>query len=127
MITVEDIVAAGESLEANPRAWSELSANEQTVLRAIMPQPSFTPLQRAWMATWWMACTAEQVAELNATTDGMRIEPREDVNGNLFVGADLLSDALDNRTISECLPILEQMTLHRKADSDWPKTTITWG
>ena len=120
MTNDEQIIAAGQAIEGNPRPWSGLTEMERGVLRALMPSPSFSPEQRAYLSQWWLACTQGQVDAINAIVTNRRVASRTDINGALFLGADLLSDALDEGPLSACMEILGELTLYRKTAADWP-------
>jgi hypothetical protein len=116
----EQIIAAGQALEADPRPWSGLTEMERGILRALMPSPSFTAAQRSYLSQWWLACNEDDVDAINTALTNRRVFPRADIDGALFVGADLLSDALDDGPLSSCMSIIGELTLYRKLAADWP-------
>jgi len=116
------ITAVGDALRAAPRPWSALTGQEQSTLRqALMPDPSFTPDQLDYLHRWWLPVTADQLAALNAAApERMDIAPRPDAAAQLYVSADLLSDALDGRRLAALLPVLSSLVLTYEDTIEWP-------
>lgn len=115
-----------EALVTTPRPWVDLDVEEKGEFQVKMPKRSFTDDERAYMHKWWLAVTYKQVEELNALATDRHIAPRADVNGDLFICADILSDALDNGRLKDCMEILSSLTIVRKQDADWPKPIFPW-
>lgn len=117
------IVAVGDSMRANPRAWSELTEHEKAVIIAVLkPQPVFTAEQRAFIAKWWMQVSDSDVNAINASMPAnSRCVPRLDVNGEKWVSCDFFTDALEGRRLSSLVPVLQGLTLEYKTSEDWPQ------
>lgn len=116
------IVAVGDSIRANPVSWDALAAPARATLEAaLMPEPSFVPLQRDYLSRWWLPVTAPQLAALNAAcpADTVLIG-RPQTGGQLYVCADLLSDALQGGRLAGLLPVLRTLTLTHFLPAEWP-------
>lgn len=112
-------------LVENPLPWTDLSAEQQAVFRLLLPDPVFTDDQREWINLWWLPVTPQQIADIKTLIpSGNEYPGREDVNGDLFLSCDLLSDALDGGRLAELLPILETLPLTYKLPEDWPTPPI---
>ncbi len=108
-------------LVADPLPWGGLTFEQQSAFRLLMPGPSFTSDQRGWIDLWWLPVTEESLADLNALCPAnTALSGRVDVEGNLFVSVDLLSDALDGGRLAALLPALETLPLTFKATEEWP-------
>lgn len=122
---IEDMVTLSAPLVENPLPWSELSPEQQVAFRLLMPDPSFTDEQRFWLGQWVLAVETQQVEALNALMPPNNvIAPREAEDGSLYVGADLLSDALDGRRLAALLPTLETLPLTFAETIVWPEPQI---
>ncbi|HWL53875.1 MAG TPA: hypothetical protein VNQ90_15655 [Chthoniobacteraceae bacterium] len=111
-------------LVENPLPWSELSSEQQSAFRLLMPDADtgFTEEQRTWINLWWLPVSAEQAADIKAKAPtGNQYPGREDIHGDLFVSVDLLSDALDGGRLAALLPILETLPLTYKPPEEWPQ------
>ncbi len=108
-------------LVENPLPWSALSPEQQNAFRLLMPDPTFTDDQRECVNLWWLPVTPEQVQELKPLCPaGSEYPGREDIEENLFLSSDLLSDALDGRRLAALLPILQTLPLTYKLPEEWP-------
>lgn len=106
------MVLLSAPLVENPLPWVSLSPDQQDAFRFLMPNPSFGSLQRHFIGLWVLPVTPEQVEDMNGLMPpNSVIAPRAAADGRLFVGADLLSDALDGKRLSSLLPILETLPL----------------
>ncbi len=116
------IVAVGDSIRANPVSWDGLSASDRATLEAaLMPEPSFQPIQREYLSRWWLPVTAPQLAALNAACPADTcITGRAQTGGQLYVCADLLSDALRGGRLAALLPVLRTLTLTYFLADEWP-------
>jgi hypothetical protein len=118
---IDEMVTLSAPLVENPLPWSDLSPEQQTAFRLLMPDPSFTNEQRFWLGQWVLAVTPEQVEAINALMPPNNVvSARESVDGALYVGADLLSDALDGRRLAALLPTLETLPLTFAETIAWP-------
>ncbi len=105
----------------SPLPWESLSPEQQNAFRLLMPDPTFTNDQREYINLWWLPVTPEQVQEIKLLCPTGSVYPgREDLEGNLFVCSDLLSDALDGRRLAALLPILQMLPLTYKLPEEWP-------
>lgn len=107
-MTITDL---GDLLRASPMAWRDIPAEQRTVAEAALLPPAgqgFDAQQRDWLAHWWLACTQADVEAVNAVLPvGVRVSPLE-VDGALYLGADLLTDALTaDGTYHAALSVLE--------------------
>lgn len=106
------MVELSAPLVENPLSWLGLSPNQQNAFRFLMPDPSFDDTQRHYLGLWMLEISPEQLDDANALMPpNSVIFPRVAEDERLFVGADLLSDALDGRRLSALLPILETLPL----------------
>lgn len=122
--TIQTLIAASAPLVANPLPWSQLTPEQQSVFRSLMPQPSFTPDQREWLSLWWLPVTQEEVDFYNnLLPSNTRISPRADINGDLFLSADIISDILDNGRLKQLEALLENNPLTYKPSDHWPSVT----
>lgn len=115
------VTAAGDSLRADPRPWSELTAFETAVLKGgLLPHPSFSDDQRSYLQLWWLEVTETQITALNKLcppdTD---ITGRDGGDGKLYLSADLLSDALEGGRLKDLLPLLSVLTLCYRLPEAW--------
>jgi hypothetical protein len=115
------LIEASAPLLINPQPWVELSQELKELFYLLFPRPSFSDEQRYWLQFWWLPVTNEIVDQLNALCPPMtQVSTRVDVEGNQFIPASLLSDAVDGRRLSMLLPILQLLPLAYKAEEDWP-------
>lgn len=119
---ISAITAAGDLLRANPMPWEDLPQEASAVLAAaLMPAPSFTLEQRGYLNLWWLPVSQEGLSALNALCPPDTIlTARAQVDGSLYLNADLLSDALEGGRLAALLPILKTMTLTYFLPEDWP-------
>lgn len=116
------VVSFSAPLVDNPLPWSSLSPEQQDAFRLLMPAPSFDADQRFYLSLWWLPVTPEQLDQLNALTPPHMVIQAREAEGQLYIGADLLSDALDGRRLSALLPILETLPLNYRPPETWPVT-----
>lgn len=105
------IAEIGDQLRLQPRAWQDIPEPARIELAAeLMPRGAFTDTQRYYLARWWLACTQAEVDAINAVLpSGTRVGPVE-VRGQLYLGGDLLTDALaPGSTYHPALPLLERL------------------
>jgi hypothetical protein len=117
-----ELVALGDVLRASPRAWAALSQQEQaTLCNLLLPAPTFTAAQSAYLSRWWLPVTTDQVEKLNAAAPAHRqISPRKALDGLDCVLVDLLSDAINSGPLAALLPILATLPLTYLTEIDWP-------
>lgn len=117
---VELLRSLSAPLVESPLPWSELSPEQQSAFRLLMPSPFFAPEQRGWIDLWWLPVTEGVIVDLNALCPANTLlSGRVDLEGNFFVSVDLLSDALDGGRLAALLPMLEALPLTYKAPEDW--------
>ena len=107
------ITDIGDDLRNNPRPYSDLSDEAKEVLmNAMRPHPlhGFDGQQRAWIYSWLLGVTAEQLETLQSL-HANQYTARESTDGNLYLSAALLTDALDGRRLHEAADILTSLTL----------------
>jgi hypothetical protein len=113
----------GDILRENPASFAQLPQEWQDYLTVAMRgNPSFTPEQEHWFARWWLPVTEETVAELNELTpENFQISPRLATDNVLYVGAYLLTDAVDGGPFAPMRSMLENLTLTWREPEDWPQ------
>ncbi len=117
---VAEMVEISAPMVGNPLPWVSLNEDQQRVFRYLMPDPCFDEVQAHFLSLWWLPVTEQQLADLNALMPPNNvISARVSLAGTLYVGADLLSDALDGRVLADLLPIIETLPLNYAE-------TITW-
>ncbi len=107
-MTITDL---GDFMRASPMAFRDIPSPLRAVaVAALLPADGFTEQQRAWLARWWLACTSNDVDAINAALPlSVRVSPIE-IDGLLYLGADLLTDALDAAgTYHAALPVIETL------------------
>lgn len=114
------VVSLSAPLVADPLSWSSLSPEQQDAFRLLMPSPSFDAEQRFYLSLWWLPISVEQLDQLNALTPPRMVIQAREAEGQLYIGADLLSDALDGRRLSALLPILETLPITYRPAETWP-------
>lgn len=117
------VESVGDAIRTNPRPWNDLTSTEQAVLQAaLMPGvDGFTDEQRAYLGRWWLQCTQADVDAVNALIpppENTVITARTGLDGNLYLSADLLSDALQGKALSHTLDILKTLVL--RYQPEWP-------
>ena len=121
---IDGMVALSAPLVAHPLPWADLSPEQQGAFRLLMPDPAFDDIQRHYLGLWVLPVTSQQVDDLNALMPANSgIAPRAAEDGTLWIGADLLSDALDGRRLSPLLPMLETLPLPYAETITWPVGT----
>lgn len=120
-------IAIGNSLRSNARSWNNLAGHERTTLYDdLMPSPSFNTSQRTCFSNWWLPVTSNQINEINQLCPPFnKVSGRSDINGNLFIGADLLSDSVNNGRLRNILSILGNLAITHKEIEDWPSPDQT--
>ncbi|HWL51757.1 MAG TPA: hypothetical protein VNQ90_04940 [Chthoniobacteraceae bacterium] len=111
-------------LVENPLPWSGLSDEQQSAFRLLMPDADtgFTEEQRTWISLWWLPVSRKEVDDLNALCpENTVIASRQDLDGDLFISVDLLSDALDGGRLAALLPILHSLPLSYQLPEAWPQ------
>lgn len=104
------------------RCWFELSAKQEECFRWLMPNPCFTDEQRFWLGKWVLPVDTETLDELNGLMPPNNvIAPRVAEDETLWINADLLSDALDDRRLSAALPVLGTLPLTYVHTIVWPQ------
>jgi hypothetical protein len=106
------LIEVGDELRTTPMAWVDMTPEMQQTINEAFVEP-FTDETRAWIAEWWMACTQEQVDEMNAALaqDNCAVGAANH-QGNLFLGCDLMSDAQEEGdTFHAAWPIIETLVL----------------
>jgi hypothetical protein len=95
------------------KSWQDLTAAQKLEVReAIAPAVrGFTSAQRAWLNRWWLQCTQSDVDAINATLPAsVRVSPTT-INGTLYLGADLLTDAQAGETFYKARAILARLVV----------------
>lgn len=116
------IVTLSAPLVGNPLPWEGLSPEQKGAFQLLMPSPSFDADQRFYLSLWWFPVAPEQLDQLNALTPPHMVIQAREAEGQLWIGADLLSDALDGRRLAAILPILETLPLTYRPAETWPVT-----
>lgn len=89
------ITELGDLLRAAPMAWRDIPDAQRAIAEAaLLPSGAFNEQQREWLAHWRLACAAADVDAINAVLpEGVRVAATE-IEGALYLGADLLTDSL---------------------------------
>jgi hypothetical protein len=113
----------GDILRQNPASFAQLPQEWQDYLTVAMRgNPSFSEKQLHWFRIWWLPVTQEQIDELNELCpENMRITGRLALDGKLYIGAYLLTDAADGGQLAPLRPILENLILTWREPEDWPQ------
>lgn len=120
-LDTEQLIALSAPLVETPLPWSALSYDQREAFRTLMPRPSFTAEQRTWLALWWLPVDETVLQDLNTLAPvNTRFTSRPDLDGQHYVSADLLSDALDGGRLAALLPILSALPLTYRTAEDWP-------
>lgn len=125
-MNVEDLEAVEALIaylvEVEPTAFSELTPEQEDAFRLLMPLPKFDADQRHFLARLWLQVTSEQIDDINASMPaGRRVSGVAYDEEQLFLGADLLTDALDGRSLSSILHIIETLPLTYIKPEKWPQ------
>lgn len=121
---LDDLIVLSAPLLDNPLPWNQLTPDQQSAFKILMPQPKegFTEDQRYWINKWWLPITEQQIENINDLVPAnTKFVGREDINGDLFLNVDLLSDSLNNGRLSSILFILETLPLTYKLEEEWPE------
>jgi hypothetical protein len=94
------------------KSWQDLTAQQKADVREVLaPAQGFTSGQRAWLNRWWLTVTQSDVAAINATLPAsIRVVPTT-INGTLYLGADLLTDAQAGETFYKARAILARLVV----------------
>ena len=113
----------GDILRENPASFAQLPQDWQDYLTVAMRgNPSFSPEQEHWFTRWWLPVSEEQIDQLNELAPpNYRISARIAEDDLLYVGAYLLTDAVDGGPFAPMRPILENLILTWKEPDDWPQ------
>lgn len=120
---IDAMIALSAPLVENPLPWSSLSEEQKGMFLLLMPQPEagFNEVQRFYLSLWWLPVTSEQLDEVNTLCPpNTAIAPRLDAEGNRYIGADLLSDALFGGRLSALEPLLTTLPLTYRQAETWP-------
>jgi hypothetical protein len=114
----------GDILRETPASFAQLPQEWRDYLTVAMRgNPSFSEEQLHWFRIWWLPVTQEQIAELNELCpENMRITGRLALDGKLYIGAYLLTDAVDGGQLAPLRPILENLILTWRDAEDWPES-----
>lgn len=116
------LIDASAGMVGNPISWKRLPANARQLFRALKGNPSFSEKQRFYLSRWWFGVTDEQVKSINdACPPAFQFEPRRDAQGNGYLCADILTDAIDNGFLKALRPLVEDLDLHYRLPEDWPQ------
>ena len=124
-VTPNQILAIGDALRAEPTTYASMPTEWQdTLASAMRPHPvhGFDKQQAAWIYSWVLQVTPEQLADLQALHP-RQYAAREDTSGKLYLSAALLTDAMEGRRLATAAPILTALTLYHIADLEWPAPT----
>lgn len=120
---IDTMVALSAPLVENPQPWSALTEEQRGMFLLLMPQPGqgFLPVQRFYLSLWWLPVSEEQLVVANTLCPpNTAIAPRLDAEGNRYIGADLLSDALFGGRLSALEPLLTTLPLTYRPPETWP-------
>jgi len=125
-MTTEQLTAIGDALRSQPANWSQLPADMQAAMTEYFRPLPFPADRREWLSKWVLGPVSDsQKAEIETLYGNRKPltnwEGRRDADGNRWYGADLLTDALDNRRLAVLLPVLETLTLRYAEEIAWPE------
>lgn len=117
------IVAVGNALRSQPMSWSAIDEGmKQTVIEIMRPRPSFTADQRMYLDCWWLSIVQNQLDAINGRLPtNTVVSPRVDGDGNLWLSADLFTDAVEPQMrLYAILENLLELELHYHESDYWP-------
>lgn len=123
------LIAAGDYMRANPLPWEDYPKWVTDIaVSLLMPGPNgFIPEQSAYLKLWNLQVTSEQLSGLNSKIPlkfNTIITARQGIDGNLYISADLLSDAILNRRLSFLFDDLKSLPMYYLTENDF-KTDLT--
>lgn len=112
-------------LTTTPAAYADLSPELQNAMMAMVGSPSFSPEQREYLSYWWLAVTPEQADEINSLCPPhTQYPPRAAENGDLYLGSDMLTDAIPGRPLEALWPILTTLPITWYELIEWPAPPV---
>jgi hypothetical protein len=120
---IETMIALSAPLVEHPLPWAELSPEQEAAFRVLLPLPGvgFDATQREWLSLWWLPVTPEGLAALNALMPPHHVlAAREDTESNLWLSADVLSDAIDGGRLAALWPLVSALPLNYRPVESWP-------
>lgn len=124
---IEMIRSVGDALRAAPVSWDEIDdQTKQIITETMRPCPTFTGEQRSFLNLWWLKVDEEQLRSINEELPtGNVCEARIDGNGDMWLSADLFTDAVDEGArLNNVLPMLLSLQLHYHETDFWPQESI---
>jgi hypothetical protein len=115
------LIEASAPLVENPTPWRDLPSELKDLFLLLMPEPTFSAAQSYWIRFWWLPVDEQIVDALNALAPPNNVlMGRADVNGDLWLSCDLLTDSIGNGRLFAMFDILETLPITYKAEEDWP-------
>lgn len=114
------------SLKLSPEVWGNLSTEEnESMVTLLTPTiDGYNSIQYTLFQSWVLAVTEQQLIDLNVIADdpsyGFVINPRIDVNGNRFIGLDLIQESILTSTWEDLAPIIATLPITYKSTEEWP-------
>lgn len=125
MDPVEQLIAIGDDLRANPRPFQDLDPQTaRFVLTLLTPGPQgWSELQNIYVPRWYLKTSDEEVASANhllATAGCARVGATHDTAGDAYLPASLLADSGPGSTYAPIGPWLKTLILRYSDDIVWP-------
>ena len=122
------VEALGDFMRAHPLSWAQYPPEiTEPAVAMMMPGPDgFSDAQRAYFVKWQLEVPSEEwLAALNAKMpppDNTIISARTGLDGTLYIGADLLSDAINGGKMAALFDDLKTLTF--RYVTEWPSEII---
>lgn len=117
---IDELILRSGPLTVTPLPWLDLDEATQNAFRLLRTVP-FTPVRRQYLNLWWLAASEQIIEDLNELAPAnFRISGREALDGVLYVGGDLLTDAIDYGPLHALQPILETLPITYRLPEHWP-------
>ena len=114
------------SLKLSPEVWGNLSTEEnESMVNLLTPTiDGYNSIQYTLFQSWVLAVTEQELIDANiiaaSPTYGFVINPRIDVNGDRFIGLDLIQESILTSTWEDLAPIISTLPITFKSAEEWP-------
>jgi len=102
--------------------YAQLDTDSRDSIRAFLRSRPFTSEAREYYRLCWLQVTQAQVDSINALMPTNHRCAARDLNGQLLINVDLISDAIDGGWLSAIKDILETLTWQYVNPWEWPQT-----
>lgn len=119
---VAEMVELSAPLVDDPVSWSDLSLEQENAFRMLLPQEGFgfNPVQCHFIRLWWLPVNEVTLDEINQKCPSNFIIPGiKDINDQIWISADLLSDAIDDGPLKSTWDIISNIPMNYKPDQFW--------